>query len=121
MENKSGDIQSFVGKNSLKFNLGREVIIFCPSGDFLGVMHSINPGTNEVYLFPSVVSLPDGKQMRLETERPTTISLSNFDRGRNYSIRPVNDGYMEQFVRLSEKGSAYVGFVAPAKSDQSAK
>jgi hypothetical protein len=104
--------QERTAKNSLEFNLGHEVLISCQSGDFLGKLHSVDTGSNEVYLIPSVVYLPDGKQMRLETERPTTISLSCFDRGRNYSIRPLIDGYMEQIVRLSTKGNSTVGFGA---------
>lgn len=76
----------------------------------MGKLHSIDTGSNEVYLFPSVVYLPDGKQMRLETERPTTISLSCFERGRAYAIRPLNDGYMEQIVMLSTRGNTVMGF-----------
>lgn len=96
-------------RNGLEMNLEKEVIINCGSGEFLGRVNRIDSGNYELYLLPSIALDIDGKQVRVEKVIPTTVSLANFEKGRNYSIRPMRDGYMEEAAKLSQRGSS-VGF-----------
>jgi len=97
-------------RNGIEMNLGKEVVINCSSGEFLGRVNRIDSGNYELYLLPSMVWESDGKQGRVERVIPTTVSLANFEKGRIYSIRPMRDGYIEEMAKLSQRGSS-VGFV----------
>ena len=98
-------------------NLGSEVCITCFSGEFLGRVNFIDAGNYEVYLRPSLVQSADGKQTLVVSDRDTVISLANFERGKNYSIRPLYDGYIAEMARLSKKGEPKLGFGLTNKSE----
>jgi hypothetical protein len=97
-------------KSGLEANVGKVVAINCNSGQFLGVLQSISYSLGEVYLLPSVVFEADGKRMKLEGARPTVVSLGNFKDGKDYAIRPLDEKYLEDIVRLSRKEIGLFGF-----------
>ncbi len=94
--------------------VGTEVGIFSPNGPIvIGKMNQPNIKRGYVDFIPSLVNEADDKRVRVETKRPTTISLDIIDSG-SVIIRPLSDGYIvdraEYLNRVANEKDKRIGF-----------